>query len=600
MFSRKKWLSLLLLPALFLTLIPVQAGAVDGAEYGLSVNAEARMAERRALREGAGIGALLLPKEAVPLFDGEISPLSSPPGTIASIFPDSGLAAAMVDLFRTQDPLVTVNTTITQVHLNAVQSFPANGRNIQNLQGMQFLNNLQRVNLSANRISNLGPLSNLRNLEVLALEDNHISDLGPLSRLSNLEFLYLDENNIRNLQALSGLTSLVELGLNDNHIENLAPLSGLRNLRVLELDENIIENLRPISGLTRLETLGLMVNHISDIQPLSGLTNLEWLDLDVNFIRSVEPLRNLTRLELLGLDHNFLRDLRPLNGMQRLEVLDVGFQRISLSPVVLRNPLLVEIPVFNMTGQRVAPIPGDISHGGTYRAPNVSWTGLSPVPDEVRWEFVHILQVGGRAVGLFSGRVMQPVIDTDTPFLDVPRSFWGHDYIYFANGSGLMTGNPPHFDPTGTLSRAMMTMALYRLAEEPAVTFRPVFRDVGAGAWYSDAVIWAYDNGIVMGHADGSFAPHAPITREGLSAVMFRYAYSKGLVEPVAPEASVLGNFSDVQNISGWAVGYLDWATYHQLIRGVPGGAIRPQGTANRAECATFLTRFIESFALLD
>lgn len=592
MLSRKRLICLFLVSFLLIALFPVQvlAGAADLEE-------SPRVIELRERRTEPNTESEVLPFDVVPAFEGELDLLASPPATIASIFPDPALAAVIAEAFRTVDPLVTVNTTVNQGHLNAVIGLLANDRNIQNLQGMQFLNNLEWVELAGNRISNLQPLANLRNLEMLLLIDNHISYIGPLSGLTNLLDLELDFNNISNLQPLANLTRLEVLGLMDNNLSYIGPLSRLTRLEWLDLDANNISNLQPLANLTRLEILGLMDNNISNVQPLSGLTNLVLLELDFNFISNIQPLAGLTRLEILGISFNEISDLRPLSGMNRLQELYAEYQLIYLPPVVLRNPLTVEVPVFNIAGQRVPPSPGLISHDGVYQVPNVIWINLPGTPAETGWGFTNIVQIGS-AVDVFSGVVVQPLVDSDTPFIDVPRHEWFHDAVYLVNSREYMTGTGANtYNPHGNLTRAMVAAILYRMEGRPAVTFRPIFVDVPATAadWYRDAVVWAADNGIVLGRPGNVFAPHDNITREEFAIMMYRFADMRGLLEPV-PDSFSLAQFPDHASVSEWAFAQMRWAAYHQLIRGTPAGEIDPQGLTSRAACAVIIERFVERF----
>ena len=46
------------------------------------------------------------------------------------------------------------------------------------------------------------------------------------------------------------------------------------------------------------------------------------------------------------------------------------------------------------------------------------------------------------------------------------------------------------------------------------------FKDVAAGEWYENAVLWAQEKGIVKGHPDGTFKPNDNITRAELTSVV--------------------------------------------------------------------------------
>ena len=57
------------------------------------------------------------------------------------------------------------------------------------------------------------------------------------------------------------------------------------------------------------------------------------------------------------------------------------------------------------------------------------------------------------------------------------------------------------FSPDEVMTRAMLVTVLYRLAGSPAVSGTDTFADTALDGWYSDAVLWAYQEGIVSGYA---------------------------------------------------------------------------------------------------
>jgi len=179
------------------------------------------------------------------------------------------------------------------------------------------------------------------------------------------------------------------------------------------------------------------------------------------------------------------------------------------------------------------------------------------------------------------------------PFNDVPTTEWFYNYIRFVFEQNIMQGtDATTFAPNATLSRAMLVTILHRLADEPAPTTNHGFSDVAAGQWYTDAVAWALENGIVQGVTDDRFAPDDPVTREQFAAMLHRYAVSEGMDVAVSPGANLDG-FADAYRISDWAEDAVLWAYYHRLITGRTATAIVPDGIATRAETAAILQRFV-------
>ncbi len=138
------------------------------------------------------------------------------------------------------------------------------------------------------------------------------------------------------------------------------------------------------------------------------------------------------------------------------------------------------------------------------------------------------------------------------------------------------------FDPNGTATRAMIATIIWRLEGVPVVNAVNPFDDVAAGAWYTDAIIWAADSGIIEGCGDGTFRPNDDITREQLASMLYRYAKYKGSAE--SPDANIL-DFDDASDVSSWAVQL-------KLIQGRTPSTIVPQGKATRAEVAAILMRY--------
>lgn len=180
------------------------------------------------------------------------------------------------------------------------------------------------------------------------------------------------------------------------------------------------------------------------------------------------------------------------------------------------------------------------------------------------------------------------------PFADVADSAWYADAVQYVYENGMMNGiSTTAFGPDMTTNRAMIVTMLYRLENEPA-TSAAGFTDVASGAYYADAVSWAAANGIVNGVSETSFAPNDPITREQMAAILYRYAQFKGY--DVTASGS-LTNYTDAALISAYATAAMQWANAEELITGVTGTTLNPQGSATRAQVATILMRFCENIA---
>ena len=178
-------------------------------------------------------------------------------------------------------------------------------------------------------------------------------------------------------------------------------------------------------------------------------------------------------------------------------------------------------------------------------------------------------------------------------FKDVDQNAWYIEYIDYVLENNLMNGvSEDKFAPNATTTRAMIVTMLYRLEGEPKVSGTNPFADVPAGQWYTDAIIWAAENGIVTGYGNGRFGMDDLITREQFAAIMYRYAKYKGY--DVSKSADLSG-YTDVSSISSYALDAMKWAVGAKLINGRTATTLAPKGSATRAEAAAILMRFIEN-----
>ncbi len=177
------------------------------------------------------------------------------------------------------------------------------------------------------------------------------------------------------------------------------------------------------------------------------------------------------------------------------------------------------------------------------------------------------------------------------PFTDVSWDHWAYSAVKRVYTRGLMVGvSDTSFAPGQTLSRAMLASILYRLAGEPAVTAENPFTDVPADRWYTDAVIWAAENGIVVGCGDGTFRPNAPATRAQTAVMLYAYANFAGRN---TSQRADLSAFADAADVPSWALAEMQWANAAQLILGRDGKLLAPNAEATRAEMASILSTFI-------
>lgn len=181
----------------------------------------------------------------------------------------------------------------------------------------------------------------------------------------------------------------------------------------------------------------------------------------------------------------------------------------------------------------------------------------------------------------------------DNPFTDVKDNAWYYENVYYVNQNGLMNGiSKSTFNPNGTTSRSMIVTILWRL-EGSLNAATNSFNDV-EDTWYTNAVAWASNNGIVSGYGNGKFGPDDTITREQMASIIYNYAKYKGYNVAVGSE---LENFSDSETVSSWAKDAMSFVVENGILTGKDNNKLDPKSTATRAEVAAIIQRTVEQLS---
>ena len=182
------------------------------------------------------------------------------------------------------------------------------------------------------------------------------------------------------------------------------------------------------------------------------------------------------------------------------------------------------------------------------------------------------------------------------PYSDVQRGAWYYDAVQFVADKGLMTGTETTcFSPDEITNRAMLVTILWRQAGSPSSNNQVQFRDVDPSQWYGSAVRWAAANQIVAGYGDGTFGPNDAITREQMTAILYRYAQYKSY--PVSATGSLNG-YTDANRISDYATTAFRWICSRDIMSGTSATTLGPAESATRAQVAVILMRFYQEYNL--
>ena len=118
---------------------------------------------------------------------------------------------------------------------------------------------------------------------------------------------------------------------------------------------------------------------------------------------------------------------------------------------------------------------------------------------------------------------------TATPFQDVSDTAWYAGVVQYVYDHNLMNGTSGNvFSPEEGTSRAMVVTILHRQAGTPEATAENTFKDVADGQWYTDAIRWAAEKGVVNGYSSETFGPNDLITRQQMATILYRYAIRIG------------------------------------------------------------------------
>ena len=173
---------------------------------------------------------------------------------------------------------------------------------------------------------------------------------------------------------------------------------------------------------------------------------------------------------------------------------------------------------------------------------------------------------------------------------DVKAGDWYANAVNYVTLTGLMNGTGDGFSPNLAINRGMMVTVLYRMAGSPEVTAENSFTDVPADTWYTDAVIWASENGITAGTSETTFSPTNSLTREQLATFFYRFADFEN-PDPIEITGDLTG-FTDAGQVASYATDAMKWAIGEGLISGTTETTLSPKATATRAQVATILMRY--------
>ena len=506
---------------------------------------------------------------------------------------------------------------------------------------------LEFLSVSHCKLTSLN-VSHNRKLVELFVYNNQLTALDVRSNYM-LKTLYCYENQITALD-LSSNVSLEDLGVNDNPIteldlraqSNLQKLSCYK-MKLTKLDVDRCPKLRRLyCNDNQIETLDLRSN--KKLETLYCQNNrLSWLDLSSNTALNPRYVDCSGNVYDIKVDENLQYKVYPdlpcygategtyftaarasdwtggtvskvdgwdvltLDNRDVKEVTykyDTGNAKIGKVAFTLKT----EVPAkyitisFDPNGGTGTMKPMRVKAGVGYTLPECTFT-----PPEGK-EFAGWLASTGKIfpAGTPSYYYHDDTLKAtwkDTAEVDVTQMFtdvtknWAYPGIQYCVTHQLMSGVGGNlFAPKMTTTRAQIVQILYNLEGEPKVSGTTPFTDLTQN-WYKDAVLWAYQTGVVSGTSATTFAPDLPVTREQIAVILMEYMTRVLKLERTWTPAD-LSVFPDAGSVSGWAKDALADAVALGLISGASNGGqtyLEPQGSATREQVATILMEFCKN-----
>ncbi len=193
---------------------------------------------------------------------------------------------------------------------------------------------------------------------------------------------------------------------------------------------------------------------------------------------------------------------------------------------------------------------------------------------------------------LASGTVTGTYSHSGHFYRDISPQNWFYDDMEWAVSAGYLQGVGRHyFRPNAPITRQQLVTMLYRYAGSPSLEGISAidFPDVPSGQYYSDAVAWAVSQGLVSGYPDGTFQPAKEISRQEMSMMFSHFLELRGLAPTESSGAAE--SYADSDKIPGWALEAVEKVTACGLILGDSKGFFSPGKSATRGQTAAVLRR---------
>lgn len=464
--------------------------------------------------------------------------------------------------------------------VSSIQKLTIVNQDVLKIDGLEYMVNLNYLDLTNNNIRDLTPLKKLNKLSALFLKGNFVEDYSPIvvlyNKLKEKDFdikISFNDKNLENAvkEAVgkkngelvpSDLVAIKELDLSDKGIKSLQGTQYFVNLVRLDMSGNMIEDLEPLRTLTKMKTLLLSSNLLVDITPLQYLSNLEYLNLDNNKVYDLTPLLQVVHLKQLSLMQNNISNTILIGKLVELEVLDLSknsiFEVTGLDKLVKLKELylntnfisdisfvgsMINLEVLDLGENRITKIDA-LKKLTSLKALYLNVNSISDISAIGDLIYLKILDLTENKITEVSG--LQNLVGLTRLYLD---------------GNQISDYSP--------LKKYFMNLKEkdFKLG---------TFTDI-SGHWARSYIEKLAKDGVISGYSDGTIRPDAEITRVEIVAILIK---ARG----ITPSSSSKLSFADAKDIPTWAASSVQTAVENGIVKGFSDNTFRPNQNVSRTE----------------
>ena len=187
------------------------------------------------------------------------------------------------------------------------------------------------------------------------------------------------------------------------------------------------------------------------------------------------------------------------------------------------------------------------------------------------------------------------------PFWDVIETDYFYNALCYNVANKYILGyNSNIFGPSLKMNRAMVVTVLWRMEGRPEPSGDKTLSDIKSTDYYSKAVNWAVNAGVVNGREDGTFRPNDNISRQDLLVMLRNYLrYKKGDDAVRVRNDGTYETFADINKVDNYAKSAVMWAVENTVIRGKTNDGktyIDPKGASIRADVACVFSNYGKAY----